>query len=324
MIYFLLLMLAFVTSALTLAGYWGQNGWLWDLTNHFRPEYFILQCAILGIFIFNALIKRCFSYLNVMIVVILILTIGLNGWQIVPYYQKRTALTSQNNLKKLKILHINVLGTNRNSHLVAKLIRETKPDVLTLAEYNERWQQSLTSSGALNEFRDKFVVPYGNDGIYSSVPFSSVRVEYLISGRDPTTIARFKWEGKPVTLLMVHPRPPVKPIWYQRHKNHFAKWEKDFPQYGQNVLIVGDLNTSPWAHTFRHLIDFTKLKDSQLGFGIQTTWPSFWPRQSFRLPVPLIPIDHVLVSDNFNVISRRTGPYVGSDHLPVIVELALK
>lgn len=35
------------------------------------------------------------------------------------------------------------------------------------------------------------------------------------------------------------------------------------------------------------------------------------------------PIDHVLVDPRIRVLSRRTGPNVNSDHLPVIVQLVL-
>ena len=37
-----------------------------------------------------------------------------------------------------------------------------------------------------------------------------------------------------------------------------------------------------------------------------------------------IPIDHVLVTPQWLVVEREVGPNLGSDHLPVIVQIALR
>ncbi len=37
-----------------------------------------------------------------------------------------------------------------------------------------------------------------------------------------------------------------------------------------------------------------------------------------------LPLDHCLVSDEILVANRRVGPFVGSDHFPVVVDLVLK
>ena len=59
----------------------------------------------------------------------------------------------------------------------------------------------------------------------------------------------------------------------------------------------------------------SQLRDGSKGFGLNISWPAFFP--------PLgIPIDHCLVSPGVGVCNRRTGQSVGSDHYPVIVDLA--
>jgi endonuclease/exonuclease/phosphatase (EEP) superfamily protein YafD len=79
-------------------------------------------------------------------------------------------------------------------------------------------------------------------------------------------------------------------------------------------LVMGDLNTTSWSPHFRDLLAATGLVDSRRGRGMQPTWTAF--RGLVRLP-----LDHVLVSPDITVTARRVGPPIGSDHLPVIVEL---
>jgi endonuclease/exonuclease/phosphatase (EEP) superfamily protein YafD len=57
------------------------------------------------------------------------------------------------------------------------------------------------------------------------------------------------------------------------------------------------------------------LRDTRAGFGIQASWPT-------QIPPLGIPLDHCLVSPELVVLDRRLGPAVGSDHRPVILELA--
>jgi endonuclease/exonuclease/phosphatase (EEP) superfamily protein YafD len=41
------------------------------------------------------------------------------------------------------------------------------------------------------------------------------------------------------------------------------------------------------------------------------------------MPLGRIPLDHCLVSSGLDVLDKRLGPQVGSDHLPVVIELQI-
>ncbi len=58
----------------------------------------------------------------------------------------------------------------------------------------------------------------------------------------------------------------------------------------------------------------TGLRDSSLGIGYHATWPA-------TLGVAGIPIDHVLVSAGIGVAEKSVAAGVGSDHLPIVVDL---
>lgn len=88
---------------------------------------------------------------------------------------------------------------------------------------------------------------------------------------------------------------------------------------GRSVLVVADLNTTPFAHEFRDLLERADLRDTAAGAGYTPTW-----RGSGWLAAIGLPIDHVLTSPEFQVVKRRVfEDRLGSDHHPVIVELGL-
>ena len=83
------------------------------------------------------------------------------------------------------------------------------------------------------------------------------------------------------------------------------------------TLLCADLNSTPWSPYFTDLLSGTGLLNGRQGFGVLATWNALWPRMA------AIPIDHCLVSPNVAVRGLRYGPRVGSDHLPLIMDVAI-
>lgn len=97
----------------------------------------------------------------------------------------------------------------------------------------------------------------------------------------------------------------------------FGFLAKDINATDEPSILAGDLNCTPWSYKFYELMKNTSLKDSEKGFGYQPSWSTFhW--------MPLFCIDHLLSSREITAVKRYSGPYVGSDHLPVITVLNLQ
>jgi hypothetical protein len=82
----------------------------------------------------------------------------------------------------------------------------------------------------------------------------------------------------------------------------------------ERMIIVGDFNRPPWT---------SEMKDLQDSLGVSAaaapgTWPSWLPR-------PLrLPLDLVLVGKGLAAGTVELGPDVGSDHLPIVADIALQ
>jgi endonuclease/exonuclease/phosphatase (EEP) superfamily protein YafD len=335
---FFLNLLVFLTFLLTVMALLGDKGWIWSLTTHFRLQYLVIQLvamcfALLGYWK-RARSKAPIGFESWLSLAVLTFFAGLNLVVIMPYYLPATQAAKTPETKgRLKLLHSNLFGMiNHDTDRVIQAIQESDPDIVDLVEYTEPWQAKLESSGVFRKYPYHFA-GRSHIGLYSKIPLSNARMVFTSATRKVTNqaniIAQIRIGGEPVTLLVAHPASPVLPSHLQMLQNSFRVWEKERPHWGRNLIIVGDLNTSPWSVEFKRLTQRTGLRDSQLGLGLQPSWPMLMPAIGLRSTPTLltdiltIPIDHVLISPQLVVLSRKTGPFVGSDHLPVIIELGI-
>jgi endonuclease/exonuclease/phosphatase (EEP) superfamily protein YafD len=83
------------------------------------------------------------------------------------------------------------------------------------------------------------------------------------------------------------------------------------------LIVAGDFNMTPWTDQLQRFTEATGLsRYNKFIF----TWPMRWRKYPF---VPLFAIDHVFASEAFAKISAWGGPRLGSDHRPVIADIAL-
>ena len=87
---------------------------------------------------------------------------------------------------------------------------------------------------------------------------------------------------------------------------------QDYTSEMDNFIIVGDFNLTPWTPEFKSLPG-KRAGDPRF----VSTWDSerFWTG---------IPIDHVLINDQLELVEAKILPHVGSDHRPVYAKVRLK
>jgi endonuclease/exonuclease/phosphatase (EEP) superfamily protein YafD len=113
--------------------------------------------------------------------------------------------------------------------------------------------------------------------------------------------------------VLVHVHTPFAGSVHERELRALAAAR---PSLGSRLIVCGDFNTVSWAAQFQDFSRSTGLTDVFRGAWHAYSWPS-WSR---LLGVPL---DHCLISSGLAVRERHFGPSIGSDHFPLVVDVAI-
>jgi len=294
------------TSIFSILGYFGQNNWLLDLFSHFKFQYFlILSIGTLLLFF----IKRKITLLFLPFIILLC-------WEISPLYSgsnKKTDLS-----ETTKIVCINLLSSNRQFQNVEQFIEKNNPDIIVLQEFTKLWQRKLEPN--LSAYKYRLTIPrIDNFGIavYSKKRISSLQELQIGTAGVPSIVGDLSLGNLKVKLIATHPLPPVGPEYFKHRNAQLAELGSMVGKLESEIIIIGDLNTSSFSSHFKKLISNSKLMDTRKGFGQLTTWPTW-------LSLVHTTLDHCLVTEGILIKSRGVGKAIGSDHLPIFVELGLK
>lgn len=219
----------------------------------------------------------------------------------------------------ITVLAANVRYDNTSYDDVVRSVRAADPDLILLSEYLQHHDDNLI--GRLNhDYPYAASCPRLNAqcdvAIYSRWPFEGTPEATAYSAQSPSAIsARVRLPtGKSVTVVAVH-------VDFPGHLGKQAadmRWLTDKASAWQGpVLIGGDFNLTPWSAMFRRLQGTT-------GLVRHGTLPRSWPVQSFPPDIPFVLLDNVLTRADMRSISFKTGEPTGSDHLPVVAQIALR
>jgi endonuclease/exonuclease/phosphatase (EEP) superfamily protein YafD len=117
-------------------------------------------------------------------------------------------------------------------------------------------------------------------------------------------------------VIGVHLHLPFRPEQQTRQVDRLIA---TYSALSEPVILAGDFNMTPWSYRLQRLLASTGLRR-------HATFLRSWPTEHhprFRPPAPAFLIDHVLTTPGIRSVSIRTGPVVGSDHLPVVARLRL-
>jgi endonuclease/exonuclease/phosphatase (EEP) superfamily protein YafD len=290
----------------TLGGFCGRFWWVLDLFSHFRVQYAILSFLIAVALL---VLRRVFTgsvFLGLAVVNLVL---------IVPLYLGRVAPPDAGSPRYRAVL-ANVYTPNKESELVISLIEQYEPDFFVLQEVNTRWLLDISSLETAYPYTEQCPRP-DNFGIalYSKRPFVKCDTVYIGAAMVPSICAEIELDGRQLTVLGAHTIPPARRKGSLLRNEQLARIPEFLQKHQRPVIVMGDLNMTPWSHHFRKLLRDAGLKDGSRGYGIARTWPT----DLFPLRIP---IDHFLHSADLTVVSKKKGQHIGSDHYPIMVDFA--
>ena len=269
-----------------------------ELINHFRPFLLVASALLLG----AAWISRTRG-LVLPAAALTLLTLGL---ALAPFGYRASMASGAE--PAIKIVTLNLWVGQPDVETVARFLEREKADVVVL-------QEADRLHGALIE-RVKATYPhaYCPDRVCSLALLA--RMPWIEAGKEnvaprhPLIVrARFALGTRIVEVIGTHLSYPFESM----RQAEQTEWLIDFVRRRPGPLVVaGDFNLTPFSWKLLKFMHRTGLRPHVVeAFS--------WPAHRF---LPVVLLDNVLATPDLATVSARTGEFVGSDHRPVIVELA--
>jgi endonuclease/exonuclease/phosphatase (EEP) superfamily protein YafD len=290
----------------TVLGLLDRVSWVFELADIFRLQYLVvLAGAALG----ALLLRR--PRLAGVAALLAAVNVAVLGISLIP----TATAASGTPAGSLRVVVANVEVGNTDFAAVRRLVARTHPDVFGVTELTPTMAAQL--GPALRSYRARMVETrhdaYGI-AVYSRRPLLSAHVVHLPTDGPPTVVVRTRVAGKPVSLVFTHVHTPFAGSIHVRQLQALAEAR---PTLGPRAAVCGDFNTPPWSGPLRDFATDAHLRDL---YG-RSAWAAYsWPTWSSLLRVPL---DNCFVGEGIAVRHHHDGPDDGSDHRPLVVDLAV-
>jgi endonuclease/exonuclease/phosphatase (EEP) superfamily protein YafD len=305
----------------TLIGLYGAVDAEYDTVNHFRI-WITLPALLLALL---ALVVKARAAAAMTLAALLV-----HAFAIVPeVYARWTLPHAGGAADRLKVVTLNMRFNFADAAGIRRFVQTEQPDILVM---QEAWGKSAMAIDGLKDllpFRADCVNRHlCNLALLSRLPIRATEIGPASGAGPAAAIPRMLSAeidlgaiGRPDETAMIittHLSWPLPPRLQASQFRQLARKIAGFDP--ESVIVAGDFNSTPWSHAMRRYDSATPLRRVTRAVH---TWPARRRIAGYVLPFPLLPIDHVFAGSKFSADSVRRGPFLGSDHYPVIVEFAV-
>lgn len=293
--------LAFVSlccgSGLALAG--TRMSWL-EIFSHFQAYAAAAWAAAWLLFAASARVRAAFWRPRRAAALGALLTLAHAGLLAAPLLRAGLPALDREALE-LRIASFNMQHSNAALETLSRALARDPPDLVALIETT----RETRLPGYEHVFHDRTHAI----GLWSRHPLEDVEAVPVPGDRDQlratVVVGRYR-----LPLLVVHWRIPLAPS-----QDRAAAASAQAAAASPHLLMIGDLNTTPWSPRMRRLEVEGGLSRSDR-LGVRGTWAA----DAWHLLT--LPIDHLLVKGDVRVEQVEFLPWTDSDHRALLARVA--
>lgn len=204
----------------------------------------------------------------------------------------------------LEVVWFNMQHNDAALEQLERRLLADPPDLLGLGETNPR-SAPLLLAGLDHVLHSR----PAHVGLWSRFPIMEGRAHAVPGDRDLLEIG-IEAAGRRLTVIAAHWRIPANASHYDAARTTAA-----LAAERSDLLLIGDLNTTPWSPQLRALERVAGLRHARRGRGLLPTWAA----DPWHLMT--LPIDHALVKGAPRVVHFATLEWTESDHRPLRLRL---
>jgi endonuclease/exonuclease/phosphatase (EEP) superfamily protein YafD len=308
-----LMALTILTTILSVSGYFGRLNRYVEMSSAIRHVYLLIGTITLIYFVLTR--RRIWIWVSLLCVLI-------NAVEVLPWHFPKPKVIATDipaSIATMRVFMFNVLHENTRYQDAIALVNQEKPTLAVFLEATKPWPEELTQ--LKQTFPYHFSAEKIQIEIYSKVPLIAPEIR-LYGKKRGLAVSKINVNGQEVMFIATHAYPQT---WFGQQGFEWRNQQLeegigDFVgQLQQPVVLVGDLNATMWSPHYKSMIRRSGLINARQGFGVLPTLglPTFYH------PLLAFPVDHCLVSPKVEVEAFRTGPFIGSDHLPIIADVKI-
>lgn len=215
--------------------------------------------------------------------------------------------------ERVRLMTFNAFYYSQRTPELIAYIRRNQPDFVVLQEINGSRAEAV-NAGLRDIYPHRLFCNDCDVGILSQRPWQASRQFARDAYDTPSAVVvSFALAGeRQLHLASVHLMNPAGPFRQQRELDRLRSLLD-----GRNgpLILAGDLNLTPWSWAFNRFARDVGVRERPRLLGT-------WSASRLHL-LPWFPIDHVLASPEIAILSSEAGPFLGSDHLPLLATLVL-